>query len=115
MVVALLLLWGCTTVQRASLPPDALQDGIRAGELVKAGDRIAVLTVSRGEREFVVTDVGEDVIRGDGEEVSIDDVVGLEVRKVAPGRTALAVFGGVYVVVPLTFVGLSILGAILGL
>ena len=68
------------TVQKVHQPPETLRDNIRNGDLVRPGDGIAVVTVNQGERILVVTQVDQDSIRGNGVEISIDEVVALEKR-----------------------------------
>ena len=108
-------LYGCMTVEKVHQPPATLQENIRSGELARPGDRIAVVTASQGERIMVVTEVDQDSIRGDGVEVSIDEVVALERRKVSAGNTALAALGVVYVMIPLAIGGVFLIGTVLGL
>ena len=94
----MLVLGDCVKVQKIDLPPKALQDEIRSGGVVRPGDRVAVVSESLGEQVFVVTAVDQDVIRGESVEVPIDDVVTLHKRSVAPVRTGLAIYGGLYLV-----------------
>ena len=108
-------LYGCVSVEKVQQPPATLQENIRSGELVRPGDRIAVVTASQGERIMVVTEVDQDSIRGDGVEVSINEVVALETREVSAGKTALAAVGVVYIIVPLVITGIFVVGAMLGL
>ena len=111
---AVVALHGCMTVQKVHQPPDVLRDNIRSGELVGPGDRIAVVTVTEGEQIFVVTDIDQDTLFGDGIEVPIDEVVALEKRRISPTRTGLAVYGGL-AIVPSVLWTFVILGSILGL
>ena len=108
-------LYGCMSVEKVQQPPATLQENIRSGELVRPGDRIAVVTASQGERIMVVDEVDQDSIRGDGVEVSIDEVVALERREVSAGNTALAALGVVYVMIPLAIGGVFLIGTVLGL
>lgn len=99
-------LCGCMNVQKIHQPPATLQENIRNGELVRPGDRIAVVTTSQGERILIVTEVNKDSIRGEGVVVPIDEVVALEKREISAGSTALAALG-IYMLLPV--VGLSFL------
>ena len=114
LMLVLLVLGGCMSVQKIDLPPEGLQDGIRNGGVVRPGDRIAVVSENQGEQVFVVTAVDQNVIRGESVEVPIEDVVTLEKRSVAPVRTGLAVYGGAFLVGIAAF-GLLFLGSALGL
>lgn len=112
--IAVVALHGCTTAQKVHQPPDALRENIRSGDLVGPGDRIAVVTVTEGEQTFVVTDIDQDTIFGDGIEVPIDEVVALEKRRISAARTGLAVYGGL-ALVPYAIWGLLLVGGMLGL
>ena len=90
------LLCGCVSVQKFDVPPQTLRDQIRSGELAQPGDRVSIVTATTGERVFVVTEVDQDVIRGEGVEIPIDDVVGVTKLSLDVPKTALAV-GGTYV------------------
>jgi hypothetical protein len=90
------LLCGCVSVQKFAVPPQTLRDQIRSGELAQPGDRVSIVTATTGERVFVVTEVDQDVIRGEGVEIPIDDVVALTKFSLDVPKTALAV-GGTYV------------------
>ena len=111
---AAVALHGCMTVQKVHQPPEALRESIRSGELVGPGDRISVVTVSKGEQTLIVTDIDQDTIFGAGIEVPIDEVVALEKQNISPARTGLAVYGGL-ALVPYVFWGLMIVGSMLGL
>lgn len=106
-------LCGCMSVKKINQPPEAIRENIRSGDLIQPGDRIAVVSVSQGERIFVVTEVAEDSIRGEGLEVPIDDVVALEKRSIDPVRTGLAIYGA-YGVALFAVLGVVSLGAVLG-
>ena len=98
MSLAVTSLCGCMSVKKIDQPPEAIRENIRSGDLVQPGDRIGVVSVSQGERIFVVAEVDKDSIRGEGLEVPIDDVVALEKRSIDPARTGLAIYGGFSVV-----------------
>ena len=98
-LIACTLMSGCVTTRTMDMTPEQLREDIRSGELVKSGDHVSVVTATIGERVFRVTEVDQDVIRGEGIEVAIDDVVSLQTREVHAGKTALAVGG--------TLVGIS--------
>lgn len=90
------LLAGCMTTKTVTEGPEVLRQEIRAGELVKPGDRVSVVTTRTGEHVFTVAEVDADVIRGKGIEVPIDDVVALQKHQLDVVKTAAAA-GGVYV------------------
>jgi hypothetical protein len=106
-------LGGCVNIEKVHQPPGTLRENIRQGELIRAGDRIAVVSSSLGERIFVVTEVDQEAIRGKGIEVPIDDVVALETRALDPVRTGLALYGG-YGAAGFAMLGLIIFSSLLG-
>ena len=99
-LTACILMAGCVTTRTVEATPEQLRQDIRSGELVEPGDRVSVVTAMIGERTFRVTEVNQDVIRGDGIEVAIDDVVALQTHKVDVGKTAAAAAG--------TYLGLNV-------
>ena len=112
--LALLLAFagGCTAVQRIDMDPAGLRDELRAGGVVRPGDRVTVISEVQGDLTFVVTDVDAEAIRGESIEVPIDEIVALEKRKFAPLRTGAAVWGGTFLV-GMAVVGLGFIAAIL--
>ena len=105
---------GCMNIQKVDQPPGTLQQNIRDGELIHPGDRIAVVSSRLGERIFVVTEVDEEAVHGQGIEVPIDDVVALEKREFDPLLTGLAIYGGIWML-PFAFFGVLIFASLLGL
>lgn len=102
-VVALLPLTGCISVQKFDQPPTVLREAIRNGEIVEPGERVSVVTATQGELVFRVTELDGDAIHGVGVEVPIDDVVALQTQRVDVLRTA-AVAVGWYYLLGATFV-----------
>lgn len=78
----LLSLVGCISTQKFEKPPSVLQDAIRNGELVAPGQHVSIVTISRGELEFRVTEVDRNAIRGEELEIPIEDIVALRTRKI---------------------------------
>ena len=111
--VAVTSFGGCMHVKKVDQPPEAIRENIRNGDLVQPGDRIAVVSASKGERIFVVSEVDNDSIRGEGVEMSIDDIVALEKRSIDPVRTGLAIYSG-YGAALFALLGVVYLSAALG-
>lgn len=112
LLVLLALAGGCTAVNRVAMGPVELRDELRAGGVVKTGDRVTVVSESQGDLTFLVTDVDDESIRGDSVEVPIDEVLLLEKRAFAPLRTGGAIYGGSFLVL-VTVGSLAWVGAIL--
>ena len=95
MLAVLVALAGCTSLQRVSAEPEDLPDRIRAGDLVRAGDRIAVTTGDGTQYAFTVAHLDAETLSGDGVRVPIDDVVTLRTERIDVVRTAGAAGGAV--------------------
>lgn len=111
--VAVTSFGGCMSVKKVDQPPEAIRENIRNGGLIRPGDRVAVVSVSQGERIFVVSEVDDDNIRGEGVEMPIDDVVALQRHSIDPVRTGLAIYGG-YGVALFALLGVVYLSLALG-
>ena len=92
--VAAIVVSGCVTVHKADGSPEALREAIRAGELVKPGDRVTLMTPTIGERTIRVAEVDDDFVRGENTQVPIDEIVALEKKRIDPVKTAGVVVGG---------------------
>ncbi len=88
MVVLLLVLAGCKTMQ-----PVAHDDWKLAGQ-VEPGDRVEVVTTDGRTESFVVTEVTDDALVGSDVRVERTDIAQLRVRAVHKGRTIGAAVGG---------------------
>lgn len=95
LLAATLILGGCSTMKTTEMPPDELHRAIRAGELVSAGERVQLVTTDGTNREFTVTELDDQSIRGADVEVPIDEVVALKTRQVSAGKTTLLVGGAI--------------------
>ncbi|MDE0193754.1 MAG: hypothetical protein OXQ90_20580 [Gammaproteobacteria bacterium] len=73
---------GCISIEKFEEPPPVLRDAIRNGDLVTPGQHVSVVTTSRGELAFRVTEVEGNAIRGREVEVPIEDIVALQTRRV---------------------------------
>jgi hypothetical protein len=85
-------------VKPVEAPPEELQRLITSENLLAPGDRVQLVTTDGARHEFRVTSVNVDegFIRGDDEAVPIADVIALQTRKVAIGKTT-ALAAGLYV------------------
>jgi len=86
-VIPVFTVLGCTTLHPVETNP------LSVSAEIEAGDHIDVMTTSGQRHEIVVIGVSNLVIEGEaesGEVVAIryDDIVALQVRRIAPGRTA---------------------------
>ncbi len=88
-ILVIINLIGCTSLRTIEAPPDKLHEQIRHQDIVKAGDKIRIITEDRKEHQFVVTAINEDEIRGADVTIPIDSIVTLETREFSTGKTVL--------------------------
>ncbi|WP_237066772.1 hypothetical protein [Microbulbifer guangxiensis] len=91
------LISGCATFEGVEMSSQQLRDEIRKGEIIKPGDEIVVFTKKDGALALVVSEVNSVYIIGLESRVEIDDVVALQLREVAVGKS-VAVVGGIVAV-----------------
>ena len=89
----LISLAGCISTEKAEQPPTSLREAIRNGELVAPGQHVTLVSTSRGELAFRVTEVDRNAIRGRDVEVPIDDIVAVKTHGVDFLATAGLVVG----------------------
>jgi hypothetical protein len=73
---------GCTTMRPIDGSPTELQRFINAGELLKQGDRVRIVTVDEKAHRIAITKVEAGLIVGANESVPVDQVRSLEIEKV---------------------------------
>lgn len=98
------LMGGCTSLTPVEVPPEALREQVRAGQICRPGERVFVTTEDGETHEFQVVEVTERAVRGSTSNVLIDQIVSVRTRQTNPARTVLAVVGAagvVYVVAAL--------------
>ena len=91
----------CTTLKPTELPADELHRLIRTESLIDVRDRVRLVTADGTAHEFRVTrvDLDRDTVEGKHEAVPISDIVTVQTRKVAAGKTA-GLAAGLYVGIP---------------
>ena len=79
----------CTTLRPSGIPSAELSNLVAEGSLIRPGDRIKLITADQSTHEFRVQriDVADGLIVGRRESVPIADVVAVETRRLAPGKT----------------------------
>lgn len=85
----------CTTLEPADVPPDKLQEQLRNGVLVGAGDRVRLVTADEKVHKFRVKEINleQDMVLGRKDGIPIEDILALETREVSVGRTTLLTGG----------------------
>jgi hypothetical protein len=71
---------GCTTMRPIGGSPTELRQFINAGELLKPGDRVRIVTAEEKVHRFAITKIEAGQIVGPNESVPIDEVMSLEVE-----------------------------------
>jgi hypothetical protein len=101
----LVICGGCTTLRPIEGSPTELRQRINSGELLKAGDRVLIVTTDDKAHRFAVTGIESGLIEGRADSVPVDHVARLEKRQFSRGKTIAlaaglvvgAVFGfGIY-------------------
>jgi hypothetical protein len=116
LVISALLL-GCTSLHKIDISEDQLHEQIRAGEILREGDRVQIITFDKKRHEIWVTGIdealvyGEKAVRGDREvrgqrkveresvSVAIDDIVGIKTRDFSVGKTTVLSVGLYYLII----------------
>jgi hypothetical protein len=80
--VLIIAVTGCTTMRLIDGSPTELQRFINAGELLKQGDRVRIVTVDEKAHRIAITKVEAGLIVGANESVPVDQVRSLEIEKV---------------------------------
>jgi hypothetical protein len=106
----------CTTLRPSGIPSAELSKAIAEGSVIRPGDRVKLVTVDKSSHEFRVEriEVADGLIVGRGEVVPIADVVAVETRQFAPGKTvalSLSLAFGVSAVVAVGTAPAAILSA----
>jgi hypothetical protein len=87
----------CSTVKPVEAPPEELHRLITSEGLLEPGDRVQLTTADGIRHEFriVSVDLDEGLIRGAEEAVPIADLIAVQTREVAVGKTT-ALAAGLY-------------------
>jgi predicted small lipoprotein YifL len=94
-------LHACTSMKPVDSPPAELAAKIRQGGVLHVGDEVTIVTRDGQKKHFKVTGIDDDMVRGDKENVAIDDVAALQTKEISLGNTALlagGVVGSLYVI-----------------
>ncbi len=89
---------GCPSLRPVETPPAELQRLIRDEDLIKPGDRVRLVTADGAVHELRVKQIDRDrdAVTGKDEAVPLADIIAVQTREIAVGRTA-ALAAGVYV------------------
>ena len=90
LVVVVLLAAACTTMRPVPASRDQIAEQVRAGALLKPGDRIRVETDSGAGQKLRVADIRSDgTIVGKNSEIRVDEIAALEKRERSWIKTGL--------------------------
>jgi hypothetical protein len=104
----------CTSLRPVEMPPAELQRLIREKDLIKPGDRVRLVTADGAAHELRVkqVDLDRDAVTGNDEVVPLADIITVQTRKIAVGKTAALAAGlyvGIGLIVTMTILPLAIL------
>ena len=71
-LAALMVCAGCTTLKPVAGTPTELREKIDSGQLLKAGDRVLIVTTDDQPHRFAVTTIEAGIIQGRRDSVPID-------------------------------------------
>src|ERR1022692_3201782 len=80
-LVAVISCAGCTTLQPIVGTSTELQQRISSGELLKAGDRVSIVTADAKTHTLAVREITAGVIVGKADTIPVEQVVSLEKRQ----------------------------------
>jgi len=92
-LVAILILAGCTTMKPVEMTADQLHDRISTGSVLNEGDMVKIVTIDGNTHKFRISAITEASIIGEDIEVPIADIVAIETKEFSGGKTALLVAG----------------------
>jgi hypothetical protein len=84
---------GCTTLRPVEGTAAEIRERILSGQVLKAGDRVRVQTISGGAYAFTVTDMRDGMISGRDVSIPVTQIAGLLKRELSVGKTAVLVGG----------------------
>jgi hypothetical protein len=99
---------GCTTLRPIEGSPTELRQRLDSGELLKAGDRVVIVTTDAKTHRFAIKSIDAGLIRGRSESVPIELVFAVKQRQFSRAKTAGLVIG---IALAGTVIGLGIYAA----
>jgi len=91
LLITLISFAGCTTLRPIAGTSSNLQERINSAQLLKAGDRVLIVTTDGTNHAFRITEVGSGVIKGRGTAIPVDQVASVEKREFSTGKTVALV------------------------
>lgn len=85
--ITVLSLAGCTTLRPIDGTSGELQQRINSAQLLKAGDRVSIVTVDSKNHAFKVTEIASGVIKGRANDIPVDQVASVGKREFSTGKT----------------------------
>jgi hypothetical protein len=99
---------GCTTLRPIDGSASELRQRIESGELLKAGDRVSIMTTDDKRHRFAIKSIGAGIIRGRSDSVPIEQVVTVQQRQFSRAKTAGLIIG---IAIAGSFIGLGVYAA----
>jgi hypothetical protein len=98
----------CTTLHPIEGSPMELRQRIDSGELLKAGDRVLIVTTDATAHKFKIVSINAGLIKGRTQTVPIEQVVKVKQRQFSRAKTTALVLG---IALAGTVVGLGVYAA----
>ena len=92
-IVTILVLGGCTSMQPVEMQPVQLQKELVAGDIVGIGETVRLVTADGKEHKFKVISIAKDRISGKDTDILIKDIVAVETREFSAGKSAVLATG----------------------
>ena len=89
LIVIAFILIGCTTLRPVEFSQATVQQRISAGDLIKPGDKVKIITTDEKQYELNVISVADGYIKGKDIEIPINEIALVEKRKLSIGKTSL--------------------------
>jgi len=98
-ILVIINLIGCTSLQSIDAPPNKLHEQIRHENIIRAGDKVNIITETQKEHKFVVTAINDDEIHGKDVTVPIDSIVSVQKHEFSSNKTIFTGIGTVMLIV----------------
>jgi hypothetical protein len=98
-ILVIINLIGCTSLQSIDAPPNKLHEQIRHENIIRAGDKVNIITETQKEVKFVVTAINDDEIHGKDVTVPIDSIVSVQKHEFSSNKTIFTGIGTVMLIV----------------
>ena len=100
-LIVIIIVTGCTSMNPIELSPDQLQNRISTGELIHEGDTVRITTTEGKKHKFEVSAITDGRIVGKGTEVPIVDITAVEIKDHSDGKSVGLSIGAIILILAL--------------